>query len=56
MKAAVKNDRLYLELDLISPARLSSTGKAYLVASESKREVVIDGKSCTIQVNAYFKA
>lgn len=33
----------------------SASGKTYLVASETKRNVSVDGRAVTVAVNAYTK-
>lgn len=58
MQAIIKDNNLIITIPVgpASKARLSSTGKTYLLASESaKNAVQHDGKDISIQVNATFK-
>ncbi len=57
MTVEIKNNKLYIEIDLEKPVR-SSSGKTLVVAStrgnvETTAEV--DGKPVTIGLNAYIK-
>jgi len=58
MNVAIKNNKLYIEIDLEKPtSSLSSSGKM-LVVARSRANVVtaveIDGKPVTIGLNAYI--
>lgn len=57
MKAEIKDNKLYIEIDL-EPPTPSSSGKTLMVASTRGNTVttaIIDGKPVTIGLNAYIK-
>ncbi len=57
MKVEIKDNKLYIEIDLQAPTP-SSSGKTLVVASTRGNTVtgaVIDGKPVTIGLNAYIK-
>ncbi len=57
MTVAIKNDKLFIEIDLEKPTP-SASGKTLVVASTHGNMVTtveIDGKPVTIGLNAYIK-
>lgn len=57
MTVEVKNNRLYIEIDLEKPTP-SASGKTLVVASTRGNSVTtaeVDGKPVTIGLNAYIK-
>jgi hypothetical protein len=57
MKAEIKDNKLYIEIDLEPPTR-SASGKTLVVASTRGNAVttaMVDGKPVTIGLNAYIK-
>jgi hypothetical protein len=57
MKAMVKDNKLYLELDLQEPT-ISSSGKNLVVASSrgnQTTDALVDGKQVIVGVNAYVR-
>lgn len=57
MNATIKGNNLVIEIPL-TPARPSSTGKTFLVATTggyAKTTAVVDGKPVSISVNASIK-
>jgi hypothetical protein len=57
MKAEIKDNKLYIEIDLETPTP-SSSGKTLVVASSRGNTVTtafVDGKPVTIGLNAYIK-
>ena len=57
LKVEVKNNRLFIEIDLEEPTP-SSSGKTLVVASTHGNTVTtaeVDGKPVTIGLNAYIK-
>lgn len=57
MTVAIKNDKLIIEIDLENPTP-SASGKTLVVAStrgNAVTDVMVDGKSVTIGLNAYIK-
>ncbi len=58
MNVAIKNNKLYIEIDLEKPTS-SSSGKTLVVARTRANVVTaveIDGKPVTIGLNAYIKS
>lgn len=56
MKATIKNNVLYIEIPLQSPAP-SASGKTLVVASSrgnTKTDAVVGGKNVVIGLNAYI--
>ncbi len=57
MTVAIKNNKLYIEIDLEKPTP-SSSGKTLVVARSRGNAVTtaeVDGKPVTIGLNAYIK-
>ncbi len=57
MTVEIKNNKLYIEIDLEKPVR-SSSGKTLVVASSRgnvETTAEVDGKPVTIGLNAYIK-
>ena len=57
MTVEIKNNKLYIEIDLEKPAR-SASGKTLVIASTRGNVVTtaeVDGKPITIGLNAYIK-
>ena len=57
MKVEIKDNKLYIEIDLQTPTP-SSSGKTLVVAStrgNTVTDAMIDGKPVTIGLNAYIK-
>ncbi len=57
MKVEIKDNKLYIEIDLEKPTP-SSSGKTLVVASTRGNTVTtaqVDGKPITIGLNAYIK-
>ncbi|MCF8383643.1 MAG: hypothetical protein K9G39_08665 [Chlorobium sp.] len=57
MTVEIKNNKLYIEIDLEKPVR-SSSGKTLVVASSRgnvETTAKVDGKPVTIGLNAYIK-
>ena len=57
MKAEIKGNKLYIEIDLEEPTP-SASGKTLVVASTRGNAVttaLVDGKPVTIGLNAYIK-
>ncbi len=57
MKVEIKDNKLFIEIDLEKPTR-SSSGKTLVVASTHGNMVTtaqVDGKPVTVGLNAYIK-
>ena len=57
MKVEIKNNKLYIEIDLEKPTP-SASGKTLVVAStrgNAITDVLVDGKPVTIGLNAYIR-
>ena len=50
-----KTNELVIRVPVITPHKLSTSGKTFLIASESaKTNLQIDGKTVTVSLNAHY--
>lgn len=59
MEVKIEGSNLVIRIPIISPARMSGSGKTRLVATSSGNKpttVIVEGKPVTVGVNAYISA